>query len=211
MEPIILIGAGGHCISCIDILRLAKTFHIVGILDIHGKVGENLDGIEIIGTDDDIPLFAKKYKNFLISVGQIKSNEIRFRVFNTVKQNGGNLPFIVSPRAYVSPSAFIDEGTIIMHNALVNSKAVIGKNCIINTGALIEHEARIGDNCHISTHAIVNGQSIIGKNSFLGSNSVIGNNVSLPEGIILSAGACMLKSITTSGTYFGNPARKITN
>jgi sugar O-acyltransferase (sialic acid O-acetyltransferase NeuD family) len=208
MEPIILIGGGGHCLSCIDVLRLANIFEIVGILDISDKAGSSLLGIKVIGDDNDIPHLAGKYRNFLISIGQIKNPDKRIRLFETVKKYGGNLPVVISPKAYISPSAIINEGTIIMHNALVNAKAVIGKGCIINTGALVEHEASIGNFCHISTHAIVNGQVNIGNNSFIGSNSVISNNVSLPEQIIVAAGACVLKSPVETGTYVGNPARK---
>jgi sugar O-acyltransferase (sialic acid O-acetyltransferase NeuD family) len=208
MEPIILIGGGGHCLSCIDVLLLENKFEIAGILDTSDKVGSSLMNIRIIGTDDDIPELVSRCRYFLITIGQIKNSEKRVSIFETVKRHGGNLPVVISPRAYVSPSAIINEGTIIMHNSLVNAKAVIGKGCIINTGALIEHEVTIGDFCHISTHAVVNGQVNIGRNSFIGSNSVIANNVSLPEEIIVSAGACILKTPEKSGTFIGNPARK---
>jgi sugar O-acyltransferase (sialic acid O-acetyltransferase NeuD family) len=208
MESIILIGGGGHCLSCIDVLRSSGIYEIVGILDTPDKAGTTLSGIKVIGTDDDISKLVKKCRNFLITVGQIKSCEKRIRIYNTIKKNGGNLPVIISPRAYVSPLAFVDEGTIVMHNSLINANAVVGKNCIINTGALIEHEASIGDFCHISTQAIVNGQVFVGKNSFIGSNSVIANNLTLPDDIILAAGACLLKSPETAGVYIGNPARK---
>jgi sugar O-acyltransferase (sialic acid O-acetyltransferase NeuD family) len=208
MEPILLIGGGGHCLSCIDVLNALNLFEIVGILDNPDKVGTTISGIRIIGTDDDIPNLVSQYKNFLITIGQIKSAQKRIRIFNAIKKNGGNLPVVISPKAYVSPSAFIDEGTIVMHNSLINAKAAIGKNCIINTGALIEHEVIIGDFCHISTHAIVNGQVIVGRDSFIGSNSVIANNLVLPDEIIIAAGTCLLKAPEKTGTYIGNPARK---
>ena len=208
MEPIVLIGGGGHCLSCIDVLKLANVFEIAGILDTSDKIGASIMGIEVIGSDDDIPRLVSKYRNFLITIGQIKHSEKRVRIYETVTKYGGNLPVIISPRAYISSSAIIDAGTIIMHNSLVNANAVIGKGCIINTGALVEHEVFIGDFCHISTHAIVNGQVHIGNYSFIGSNSVIGNNVTLPEKIIVAAGACIIKTPDKTGTYIGNPARK---
>ena len=207
MEPIVLIGAGGHCLSCIDVLESAKSYWVVGILDTVEKVGSKVSGIEVIGTDDDIPDMVKQYKNFLISIGQIKSPEKRIKIYNSVKKYGGILPVLISPKAYVSPSAVVGEGSIIMHNALINAGAVIGICSIINTGALIEHEAVINDFCHISTHAVVNGQVTIGKRSFLGSNSVIANNVSLPDEIIVAAGACIMKDPEKTGIYIGNPAR----
>ena len=33
MKKIILIGAGGHCKSCIDVIEEEKKFEIVGIID----------------------------------------------------------------------------------------------------------------------------------------------------------------------------------
>lgn len=208
MQQIILIGGGGHCVSCIDVLRANKNYEICGILDTPEKVGKLISGIRIIGTDSDIPVMANKYGNFLITVGQIKSCETRIRIYREVKKYGGNLPVIISPKAYVSPDAFIDEGSIIMHNTLVNANASIGKNCIINTGALVEHEAVIGDFCHISTHAVVNGQVVIGSKSFIGSNSVIANNLIVPDESIVSAGACLLKAPLEKGIFIGNPAKK---
>jgi sugar O-acyltransferase (sialic acid O-acetyltransferase NeuD family) len=207
MEPIILVGGGGHCISCIDVIRLENKFEIIGILDTPEKVGSIISGIEIIGTDDDMPSLTGRCKNFLITIGQIKSCEKRIRQAENIKKYGGFLPVIISPRAYVSQSSVIDEGTIIMHNVLINANARIGKGCIINTGALIEHESVIGNFCHISTHAVINGQVSIGDNSFIGSNSVISNNISLPEGIIVAAGACILKNTDKAGIYIGNPAK----
>lgn len=209
MEPIILIGGGGHCISCIDVLRLTGNYEIIGILDTPDKVGTNVSNVEVIGTDEDIQGLVKKYKNFLICVGQIKTSKTRERLFTIVKNFGGSLPVIKSPISYVSNSAKLNEGTIVMHYALINAEATIGKNCIINTGALIEHEADIGDFCHISTHAVVNGQTKVGRQSFIGSNSIIGNNVCLPDKIVVSAGACITRSPETTGTYFGNPAKNI--
>lgn len=209
MEPIILIGGGGHCISCIDVIRSENKFEIIGILDSAEKFGSAVQGIPVIGTDSDIPHLISSCPNFLITIGQIKSSENRCRIFELVKVNKGLLPIIVSARAYVSSSAFIDEGSIIMHNVLINAAAKIGRNCIINTGALIEHEAIIEDFCHVSTHVIVNGQAHLGQHSFLGSNAVIANNVLLPNNIIVAAGACILRSPSETGTYIGNPAIKL--
>lgn len=208
MLPLILIGGGGHCLSCIDVIRLENKFEIVGILDISSKVGTSVSDIKVIGTDEDIPRLCGLYKIFLITVGQIKSPDKRVELYEIVKKNGGFLPVIISPKAYVSNSAVINEGTILMHNSLINASSVIGKNCIINTGALIEHEAVIGDFCHVSTHAVINGQVVVGNYSFIGSNAVIANNISLPEGIIVSAGTRVLKTPEKTGIYFGNPEGK---
>lgn len=208
-QPIILVGGGGHCISCIDVIEQTGLYEIIGILDQPFKVGDKVLNYSIIGTDNDIPLLVEKYQNFHITIGQIKTPKVRIDIYNKIKNSKGKLPVIVSPQAYVSKYAFIEEGTIIMHNVLVNASSKIGKGCIINSKALIEHEAIIGDFCHISTSSSINGQSIIENNSFIGSNTVIGNNVRITKNTIISAGSQVLKDINISGVYIGNPLRKI--
>ena len=158
MKPrIILVGGGGHCKACIDVIEQEGKYSIAGIVDVMEKLHQKILGYEIIATDDDLPGFVKEYENFLITLGQIKSPERRIRIFENLKESGIKLPVIISPLAYVSKHAKIEEGTIVMHYALVNAGAKVGKNCIINTKALIEHDAWIGDHCHIATGAVING------------------------------------------------------
>lgn len=209
MNPIILIGGGGHCISCVDVIEETGLYEIIGILDQPDKIDSNVIGYPVIGTDDDIPVLIAKCPNFLITVGQIKSSQVRQNIFERIKNAGGQLPVIISPTAHVSKHATIEEGTIIMHQAFVNAKASIGKACIINSKALIEHEAFVGDFCHISTAACINGQVNIGANCFIGSNTVVGNNITINDNTIVAAGSQVLKSIVKQGIYIGNPLRKI--
>ncbi len=171
MEKIILIGGGGHCKAVIDVIEMQNRYEIAGIIDKKELLGQNVLGYKVIGYDDDLDTLFATYKNAVITVGQIKSNETRVRLFEKLKSIGFNLPPIVSPLAYVSKHSFVDVGSVIMHHAIVNSGAKIGKNCIINTKALIEHDAVIEDNCHISTGAIVNGGTVIKKDTFFGSNA----------------------------------------
>ena len=172
MKPeILLIGGGGHCKSVIDVIEQEDKYSIAGIVDKKELIGSNVLGYKVIACDDDLPNLFQKYKYAIVTVGQIKSNVLRVKLFNILKEIGYKLPVIVSPLAYVSKYSFVYEGTVIMHNALINANAKIGKNCIINTKALVEHDATIEDNCHISTAAVINGGVTVKKNTFFGSNA----------------------------------------
>jgi sugar O-acyltransferase (sialic acid O-acetyltransferase NeuD family) len=170
-DKIVLVGGGGHCKSVIDVIEQTNKYEIIGIVDIKENIGKKVLNYEIIGCDSDLENIFNFCKNALITIGYIKSNEKRVTLFNKLKEIGFNLPIIISPFAYVSKYAKIEEGTIIMHHALVNANAKIGKSCIINTKALIEHDAIIGDHCHISTASVVNGGVVIKENTFFGSNA----------------------------------------
>ncbi len=173
MKPkILLVGGGGHCKSVIDVIELEDKYTIAGIIDKKELLGQNILGYKIIGCDDDLSELFNTYKYVAITVGQIKSNSLRIKLFNLAKNIGYKLPAIVSPLSYISKYSFIEEGTIIMHHALINANAKIGKNCIINSKALIEHDVTIEDNCHISTGAILNGGVAVKEGTFFGSNAV---------------------------------------
>ncbi|QOP43227.1 acetyltransferase [Sulfurimonas sediminis] len=171
MKEILLIGGGGHCKSVIDVIEQEKKYKIAGIIDNEKQVGDKILGYPVIGCDDDLEELYKAYKIAFITVGQIKSPNIRIRLFKILKEIGYTLPTIISPLSYVSRYASVGEGTIIMHHALINASVKIGQNCIINTKALVEHDAVIENNCHISTGAVVNGGTIVKENSFYGSNA----------------------------------------
>ena len=168
---IILIGGGGHCHSVIDVIELENRFEIMGIVDKKELIGKNILGYKLIGCDDDLETLFESCQNAVITVGQIKSNSVRVGLFAKLKEIGFKLPTIISPLAYLSKHASVDEGTVIMHQALINANAKIGKNCIINTKALIEHDCIVEDNCHISTASVINGGARVKADSFYGSNA----------------------------------------
>ncbi len=208
-EELILIGGGGHCRACIDVIEKEERFHIVGIVDQKEKLGECINGYPIIGTDDDLVSLAKNHKNFFITVGQLKSSAVRAQLFSSLTELGVAIPTIVSPLAYVASTASVEEGTIIMHDAIVNANAVIGKNCIVNTKALVEHEAMLGNFVHLSTRAVVNGQVTVGEHTSIGSGSVVANNVSVARKVVVGAASNVFRDIEEPGVYVGNPVRKV--
>jgi sugar O-acyltransferase (sialic acid O-acetyltransferase NeuD family) len=188
MEELILIGGGGHCRSCIDVIETEQKFRIAGIIDKPEKISEEILGYRIIGTDDQIKQLIPRYRYFLVTVGQIRVTEIRKNIFEQTLALGGELPVIISPTAYVSRHTQIGAGTIIMHGCVVNAGAVIGKNCIINSNALIEHDSVVGDHCHVATCAIVNGGVVVGEGSFIGSGAVTKQYTILPKHSFVKAG-----------------------
>jgi sugar O-acyltransferase (sialic acid O-acetyltransferase NeuD family) len=138
-------------------------------------------GYEVIGTDDEMANYADKAE-FIVTVGQIKSPDLRIKLHKMVEQAGGKFATVISPLAHVSKYAKIGEGTVVMHQAVVNADATIGKGCIINTFANVEHDTVIGDYCHISTGAMINGGAQIADGTFIGSQSVVNQGVKIKWG-----------------------------
>ena len=58
MKKIILIGAGGHCVSCVDVIELQRKFKIVGLID--NKKEKFLLDYKIIGSDKKLKKLSKE-------------------------------------------------------------------------------------------------------------------------------------------------------
>jgi sugar O-acyltransferase (sialic acid O-acetyltransferase NeuD family) len=181
MKNIYLIGGGGHCKSCIDVIEQENKYQIKGIFDLSDNIDKNILGYKVIGGDHDIENYISKENYFLVTMGQIGNPGKRLDYLKL------NLTTIISPRAYVSKNSTVGVGTIVMHGVIINANASVGKNCIINSKALIEHDAIIGDNCHISTTAVINGSVIVGNDTFVGSGAITKNNTTIPEKSFIKA------------------------
>ena len=205
-RSIILIGGGGHCKSCIDLILATEKFSIAGIVDAKENVGKEILGFSIIATDDDLENLVKKYDSFAITVGQIKSAETRVKIYNRLKNIEAETPSIIAPSAYVSPSAKIGVATMIFHKVLINAEASVGDNCIVNNCALIEHETIVESHCHISTAAVLNGDVTVGEGAFIGSNAVVRQGITVGEYAVVGAGSTVIKNVAARMTVAGSPA-----
>ena len=206
-KNLILVGGGGHCKSVIDVAESAG-YNILGILDMPEDVGKQVLNYKVIGTDDDIPKYVDKAE-FIITVGQIKSPSIRKKVAERIKKAGGKFATIIAPDAYVSKYANVGAGSIVMHRAFLNVEAKVGRHSIINTLTNLGHEVSIGDFCHLSTGVMVCGNVMVGDSVFIGSQSVVNQGVNIIGGTVVGSMTCVNKTINESGTYVGNPAKKI--
>lgn len=201
MKEIILIGAGTHAASCVDIIESDSRFRIAGLIGQDDQLHQRICGYEVIATDKDLHNLVREYTYALITVGQIKSPETRIYLYQQAIDTGFELPVIVSPYAYVSKNAIIGEGCIVMNGAIVNANARIGVNCIINNLALIEHGAIVGDHCHISTGVILNGNVCIGASTFVGSGTLIRHNVSIGVKCIVDMGSVVRRNLPDSTKF----------
>ena len=84
MKKIILIGGGGHCRSCIDVIEKEKKFKVLGIVD--NKKNILIKKYKFIGSDKDLDKISKKIKNAIITIGQVKNSDLRERLYKKIWQ-----------------------------------------------------------------------------------------------------------------------------
>ncbi len=199
MKGILLIGGGGHCRAAIDVIEAEGRFAIKGIVQPKADGVEPVLGYPVLGEDADLPVLLVETPQALATVGQIRTPAVRLRLFEQLKKLGAVMPVIVSPSAYFSRHARVEEGTLILHGVVINTGARIGANSIVNSLALVEHDVEIGNHCHISTGARVNGGAIIEDGCFIGSGAVLREGIRIGSGSVIGAG-CIVTSDVAPNT-----------
>ena len=119
---LILVGAGGHARSCIDVIERQGQYQIAGLIGIPDEVQTQPLGNDVIGTDSDLQELAKTYQYALITVGQIQTAEHRIRLYQQAIQLGIQLSIIISPTAHVSRHATLGEGRGVKKDVIAVKK-----------------------------------------------------------------------------------------
>lgn len=195
MRPLLLVGGGGHCRSCIEVIETHDEYEIAGVVLPDTSNTEPVLGYPVLGIDDELDKLVSETPVVLVTVGQIRSPDVRIRLFDLLRKLKADLPAIIATTAYCSRHAHVGDGTIVMHGALVNAATYVGENCIINSQALVEHDVHIEPHCHVATGARVNGGVHIGMGSFVGSGAIIREGVEVGPRVVIGAGQIVLRNV----------------
>ena len=201
---VLIIGAGGHATSCIEIIEAENKKEIVGLIGTPKEVGKKLLGYEVLGSEEDFPDLLELTSNLILGIGQIKSPNLRIEIKEKFVKNGFNFESVVSPTAQISKHVVIGAGTVIMHGVVINAGVKIGDYSIINTGSIIEHNSKIGNFSHISTGVISNGETSIGNNTFVGSGTIIMEQIKIGDNCIVGMGQHVRHDLSDNSKYVGN-------
>lgn len=117
---------------------------------------------EIDFLDDNSPLavgklaefehFLQNYDSAFVAMG---NPQLRMQWLNKLEQAGYEIPVLIHPKAYVSPSAVLGNATIVEPMAVVNSEAVIERGGLICAGCVVNHNAHVMPVCQIDCNAVV--------------------------------------------------------
>ncbi len=192
MKKIILYGAGGHCISLINLIEHTKKFKIIGIIGKKKEINKNILNYKVNYTDDDLISLRKKSKFLVLSITSYSNLKKRDQLIKKLS-NLFILPNIVSRNAKISKHIKMGVGNQIFDDVIVNAGSNIGNNCVINHKSLLEHNVFIKNNVHISTGCIINGNCSIEDNSFIGSGSILRQNIKIGKNKFIKMGSIIKK------------------
>jgi len=183
---LIIVGAGGHGRSVLELVRLAGTCRVLGFLDDLLPPGTEVMGVPVWGPTTDLArLLARGISAIHVAIGH---NPTRAALHAQAQAAGLQIATLVHPRACVAPSATLGAGCAVMALAVVGTEACLGNGVIVNVGAVVDHHARLGDHSHLGASATMAGSTSIGARAWLQAGSTIGYQVHLPDDSVLTTG-----------------------
>lgn len=118
---------------------------------------------------------------------------------------------IIHQDAIISPFCTIGIGSIITAGVIITVDVVIGMHSQINLHSTIGHDTVISEYLTTAPAVNISGKCNIGKQVYFGTNSCIKEKLNVADNVTIGMGAVVVKDITESGVYVGNPLRKLAN
>lgn len=184
--PLVIVGAGGHGRSILELVRLSATHEVKAFLDDQQPPGTDILGVPVWGPCADLAQLPSKGVNAVhVAIGH---NATRQALAERAVSAGLSLATLVHPRAFVSPSATLGAGCAVMAFAALGTEAVLAQGAIVNIGAVVDHHARVGAFGHLGANATMAGGTRIGARAWLQAGAALGYGVHLADDTVVAAG-----------------------
>ncbi len=199
---LVVIGAGGHGIVVAEAARSAGH-DVAGALDARvATLPPERAGMPVLGADDEFEQFPRD-TCFALGIGAWKP---RLEWLARIAGAGYALPPVVHASAWVSPSARLGSGTVVLSNASVCAKAELGAGVIVNTNASVDHDCLLEDGVHVCPGARLAGEVVARRGAWIGLAASVVGGVEIGPRAIVGAGAVCLSDVAAEATVVGIPA-----
>ena len=168
-EKLLIVGAGGF--GRVTLEHAIKYFDC-SFVDDGKSIGEEINGVKVVGGVGDLPSLFTEYKKLVLSIG---NNNVRENIYKQAKDIGYSFPCIVDKSAYISPYASVGDGCVILNNVVIQNGSKVGNATILNPGVEVHHDSSVGSFCCIYTNSVVRTYAKVGDGVKIGSNVTIKN------------------------------------
>jgi len=162
---LLILGAGQYGMVAKEIAESMGCFGKINFLDDNSELA--------IGKLSDYEQLVTEYSHAIVAIG---NTVLRLSLIQKLEESLYRVAALVSPRAYVSPSARINKGCIVESMAVINTGSELAIGVLVSAGAVINHNSFIGDGCHINCNAVVTAHSLIIAGTQVGYGEIVGTN-----------------------------------
>ena len=161
---LIILGAGGFGQVVRDLAEQTGRYMSIRFLD-DGKTGP-----EILGPCGGFLDYADEQTEMYPAIG---NNKVRMRWLDRLRAARVRVPTFVHDRAFVSPTAIVEPGSVILPMAVVNTGSYISRGCILDCGSVVDHGCILEEGIHLAAGAVVRAENQVPACTLLEANEVI--------------------------------------
>lgn len=170
----------------------------------------SFSGYPILGSELDITDEDKQKYNFFLasfySGHPVLDNPdhngmaLRLNRIRLIRELKLPLVNLITPSAYVHPTAKIGQGVYVGHNAIIRANCTLGDFSYFCHGSGLGHDVEVGENVIVLAHAVLSGCIIVGSNTMVGVNATVVNGyyekkLTVGQNVKISAGAVVYKDV----------------
>lgn len=182
-------------------------YELIGFYDDFKEKGTKINDSVCLGKIDDLLEHFKenRFDEIVIAVGY-KHLEFKKKLY---EQLADKVPFatIIHPSVIKDQTAQIGKGTVIYAGCIIDQYAKVGENVLLNLGCCVSHDTIVGAHSFLSPKVCLAGFVRIGEMNMIGINTTIIDNITTIGQVHTGGGTVVVKNITKSGLFVGNPAR----
>jgi len=207
-KRLVVLGGGEHARVTIEAaLSRPDEWSLLGFADpLQCEETVSRLGIPRLGADEkDLEALAGDGATyFILGVGD---QPARQDLAGRFSRRGARWASVVHARAWVSPTARLDQGVLVCSGAVVQTGASLGQHAIANSGSIIEHDVCVGAFGHVAPGAILGGGAVVGELCYIGLGSRVRDHIRVGDGVTVGMGAVVVNDVPDGETVIGVPAR----
>jgi len=208
MEKIGIIGAGGFGreVLCLikDVYNLSDTEASENVCFIETDdlwSQREVNGINVLSMSG----FNFEESRIVIAIGDPLK---RKKISELIPKNAKYIT-LIHPSVIMSKWVEIGYGSIICAGTILTCNIKLGNHAHLNLHTTVGHDIIAGDFFTTAPAVNISGKCKFGHSVYCGTNVSFRENLFITDNVVVGMGAVVVKDITVSGVYIGNPLRRI--
>ena len=189
-ERIVILGGSFGALLAYEVISTDSSKVAIGVFDDQQNMLEHL-GVPLLGGLDKLEIEKHLSSGLFDSVFiSIQANSsLREDLAKWTAERGIPLATLVHPRAFISQTARIEEGALIMDGSRVATLTSLGRNVFLSGMVNIDHHCKIGANSTFGPGVFLSGGVTVGSNCSFSSGIVVESHSQIGNGVFVSSGA----------------------
>jgi sugar O-acyltransferase (sialic acid O-acetyltransferase NeuD family) len=203
---IVVLGAIGNAIDVAEAILESGAYTLKGFLDDDpARAGATIAGAKVLG-----PLAAVRGMPgcaFVNAIGGPRSFRAKPALIARLGVEEARFATVVHARAWVSPSARLGPGCVVLSGCTINANAKLGAHAMLLPNCVVGHDSTVGDHAIFAAGVVVSGGVSIGANCYLGAGAVLRDGVRVGGRTLIGMGAAVTVDAPADAVVAGVPAK----